>query len=46
MEIYIITGGGHTWPGSGAAYNPVTGLISKEISATNQLVAFFQKYGI
>lgn len=46
MDIYIITNGGHTWPGSGAAPSPVTGLTSKEINATNQMVAFFQSYGL
>jgi polyhydroxybutyrate depolymerase len=46
MDIYIITGGGHTWPGSGAGPSLLTGLTSKEVSATNQLVAFFQKYGL
>lgn len=49
MDIYIINGGGHTWPGA-TNYSrvklSVIGNVSQEVSATNQLVAFFQKYGL
>lgn len=46
MDIYIINHGGHTWPGSGKPPSSIVGLTSAEVSATNQFVAFFQKYGL
>mgnify|MGYP002629466558 CR=1 FL=1 len=49
MDIYIINDGGHTWPGAtnvSRAKSLVVGKVSQQISATNQLVTFFQQYGL
>lgn len=47
MEIYIITGGGHTWPGSPVTPNTaVVGVLSQQIDATAELVAYFKVLGL
>src|SRR6185437_8032984 len=41
VELFIIEGGGHTWPGSAAADAPSTGATTHEIDATDEIWQFF-----
>ena len=48
IELYVIDGGGHTWPGSplsaGAPASPLLGATTTEISANEVMWAFFERY--
>lgn len=46
LDFYIIEGGGHNWPGSGIGGGRLSGNVSREVSATNAMVAFFDRYGL
>ncbi|HEU0053414.1 MAG TPA: alpha/beta fold hydrolase [Longimicrobium sp.] len=39
--LYRITGGGHTWPGSPAEFNPALGAKSRDIVASELIADFF-----
>ncbi|MHC5543321.1 polyhydroxybutyrate depolymerase, partial [Singulisphaera rosea] len=41
--LYVIEGGGHTWPG-GKARLPLLGKTSREVSANDLIWEFFQKH--
>src|SRR6185437_15347553 len=41
VELFIIEGGGHTWPGSAAEDLPATGATTHEVSATDEIWQFF-----
>lgn len=43
--FYRIDGGGHTWPGGPVEFNPVLGVKSLELAATDSIVAFFLRQG-
>jgi poly(3-hydroxybutyrate) depolymerase len=44
LKRFLIEGGGHTWPGarSGMLADWVLGATSREINATNEILAFFE----
>jgi len=42
VALYIIDGGGHTWPG--AAFDAPYGVTNREISATDLLWDFFEAH--
>jgi polyhydroxybutyrate depolymerase len=46
LEFFDIKGGGHSWPGSSVRARRVAGKVSQDISATAEMIAFFQKYGL
>lgn len=39
--LYVVDGGGHTWPGSGLASRPAEGVLTQEISASEIILDFF-----
>ena len=41
---YTIEGGGGTWPGSSVAFDPVFGLMSREIDASEVIVEFMLRH--
>ncbi|WP_181243463.1 extracellular catalytic domain type 1 short-chain-length polyhydroxyalkanoate depolymerase [Glaciihabitans tibetensis] len=41
---YVVAGGGHTWPGGNAAAFPNSGVTTQEISASNLMWNFFERY--
>lgn len=43
VEQYLITGGGHTWPGGNAAAFPGAGVTTQEISANDLMWDFFEQ---
>jgi polyhydroxybutyrate depolymerase len=40
VVLYVIEGGGHTWPGSTATWDPALGVVTDEISASELLWEF------
>lgn len=48
IELYTISGGGHTWPGSEltatAPLSPLLGVTTREIDANDLMWAFFSRY--
>ncbi len=44
LVLYTIEGGGHTWPGSSATFDPVFGLMSREINASEVIVEFMLRH--
>ncbi len=46
LEFFEITGGGHSWPGSDGKSRRVTGTVSQDISASEEMLKFFQGYGL
>lgn len=47
-ELYVIDGGGHTWPGSQSdlALEPILGPTTFEVDATEQIWDFFQQHSL
>jgi len=45
LEGYKITGGGHNWPGSTGA-SALTGNVSRDVRATNEIIDFFKRNGL
>lgn len=41
VELFIVEGGGHTWPGSAAEDLPATGTTTHEVNATDEIWQFF-----
>jgi polyhydroxybutyrate depolymerase len=41
VVLYVVDGGGHTWPGSSAPWRPSEGVVSTEIDATRIMADFF-----
>lgn len=46
LEFVAIDGGGHSWPGSSEPARRMAGKTSQDISATEEMVQFFQGYGL
>ena len=47
VEFYEIRGGGHNWPGSPVAPRTILGgRSSRDVNASDVIVAFFRKYGL
>ncbi len=46
LRFYTITGGGHNWPGSATENSRLAGNVSHDISATQEIVQFFQRFGL
>ena len=46
VTLYRINGGGHTWPGSAADAPRFIGAVSRDIDATQTMIAFFRGYGL
>lgn len=46
LDVYVIEGGGHTWPGSDLGGGRIAGKVSQEVDATAAMVAFFEQYGL
>ena len=42
LVFYRVIGGGHTWPGSPADFSAPLGARSRDISATQEIAAFFE----
>ena len=42
VELYTIVGGGHSWPG--ADPKEAVGLTTEQVSATTQMLSFFDRY--
>ncbi len=42
--LYTIEGGGGTWPGSSVAFDPVFGLMSRDINASEVIVEFMLRH--
>jgi polyhydroxybutyrate depolymerase len=40
VQLYVIDGGGHTWPGASVEV-PALGATTREVSATDQIWQFF-----
>jgi polyhydroxybutyrate depolymerase len=45
LEAFKINGGGHNWPGS-AGNSALSGNVSRDINATNELIDFFKQNGL
>ena len=45
VELYVVDGGGHTWPGSSIDL-PVLGKVTNDIDATDLMWSFFQNYSL
>ncbi|TJY62996.1 hypothetical protein E4T66_04595 [Sinimarinibacterium sp. CAU 1509] len=43
VELYTVSGGGHTWPGA-VDFSPSLGVTSHDINATSLMWAFFQRF--
>jgi polyhydroxybutyrate depolymerase len=43
VTLYVIEGGGHTWPGKSSGYSPI-GKVSMDIDATEFIWEFFQMH--
>lgn len=46
LEFYTIAGGGHNWPGSDTRSSRFAGNVSQDISATQEILTFFSRYGL
>jgi len=46
VTLFRVNGGGHTWPGSSGRSPNVAGTVSKDISATSEMIRFFQGFGL
>ncbi len=46
LEFFEIDGGGHSWPGSGEKARRMAGTQSQDVSATEEMLIFFQGYGL
>ena len=46
LILYTIEGGGHTWPGSSFAFDPVFGTTSREINASEVIVEFMLRHSL
>jgi polyhydroxybutyrate depolymerase len=46
LSFYEIEGGGHSWPGSSERARRMAGTISQDVSATAEMIGFFQGYGL
>jgi poly(3-hydroxybutyrate) depolymerase len=44
LELYAVSNGGHTWPGTSQP-SPGNGITTEEISADNLMWAFFSQFG-
>lgn len=46
--LYIITGGGHTWPGgtNKGTTQPIVGKVTSQVDASQTLVSVFRQYGL
>ena len=46
LELYVISGAGHTWPGStfARASEPILGPATSEIDASDVIVEFFASH--
>lgn len=45
IELYVVDGGGHTWPRS-SFDNPLLGKVTNDIDATDLMWSFFQNYSL
>jgi polyhydroxybutyrate depolymerase len=46
VVLFSINEGGHAWPGTGKSGRKLTGKNSNDISANEEMVAFFKQYGL
>lgn len=46
VRFFTIEGGGHTWPGSGVSGSRLSGTLSQEIDASEDMLGFFRRYGL
>lgn len=46
VVLFSINGGGHAWPGTGKSGGKLTGKNTNDISANEEMVAFFKQYGL
>ncbi|MFJ8111045.1 alpha/beta hydrolase family esterase [Streptomyces sp. NPDC096132] len=44
VTMYVVEGGGHTWPGATVPWPPVLGTVTQEISANQLMWRFFQDH--
>ncbi|GAB2968848.1 PHB depolymerase family esterase [Streptomyces pseudoechinosporeus] len=45
VMMYVVDGGGHTWPGSTGVWPPYLGTVTHEISANELMWRFFLRHG-
>ena len=46
VVLFSINEGGHAWPGTGKSGGKMTGKNTNDISANEEMVAFFKQYGL
>ena len=46
VVLFSINNGGHAWPGTGKSGGKLTGKNTNDISANEEMVAFFKQYGL
>ena len=46
VVLFSINDGGHAWPGTGKSGRKLTGKNTNDISANEEMVAFFKQYGL
>jgi polyhydroxybutyrate depolymerase len=46
VVLYSVNNGGHAWPGTGKSGGRLTGKNTNDISANEQMVAFFKQFGL
>ena len=46
LDFYTVQGGGHNWPGSGLPARRITGVVTANIDASAEILAFFRRYGL
>jgi polyhydroxybutyrate depolymerase len=44
VTLYAVFGGGHTWPGSPGPWPEFLGIVSQEIDAGAEIIAFFERH--
>jgi len=44
VDLYTVTGGGHTWPGAPGSFPAFLGVVSRDISANRLLIEFFGRH--
>ncbi|KPK80402.1 MAG: hypothetical protein AMS25_09170 [Gemmatimonas sp. SM23_52] len=46
VKLYGVEGGGHTWPGGPGPLSPRVGYLSRDISASAEIVEFFSRHSL
>jgi len=46
LNFWVLEGAGHNWPGGSVGGGRIAGNISREVSATDAMLSFFNRYGL